>query len=63
LPAPQERSLPGKIAGILLDPRIIPVYERRLGQMKGFQPEKPVDLERIKGADAKKGKCGKKYED
>jgi hypothetical protein len=55
---------PGKVANILLDPKIIPVLERRLRQLKGFAPEDPVDLEGIAGADTcKDGKCGKKFKD
>jgi hypothetical protein len=59
----ERHDPPGTIAMTLLDPRIIPVLERRLKQMQGFEPDKPMDLAGIKGADAKKGKCGKKYKD
>ncbi|MHC5038300.1 MAG: hypothetical protein ACYTHM_13375 [Planctomycetota bacterium] len=54
---------PGTVANTLLDPRIIPVLERRLKQMKEFEREEGVDLDKVKGTDAKKGKCGKKYDD
>ncbi len=57
--ASRRDAPPGKIARILLDPRIIPALERRLAIMKNGGKDPAVDLEDIEGADTcKGGKCG-----
>ncbi len=49
----------GKVANVLLDPRIIPVLERRLELAKKAEKDPAVDLDGIEGADScKGGKCG-----
>lgn len=54
-----RKAPPGKVADILLDPRIIPVLERRLALMKNGGKDPAADLEDIEGADTcKGGKCG-----
>jgi hypothetical protein len=52
---------PGKVAHILLDPRIIDVLARRWELMRHWERDPAVDLDRIRPANTcKDGKCGTK---
>lgn len=58
----ERECLPGKTARILLDPRVIPILERRLERLKNAARE-PVDLEAVKEADrCKDGHCAVRKE-
>jgi hypothetical protein len=51
------QGAPGKTARILLDPRAIPIYERRLATLRAAARD-PVDLAAVKEADScKDGRC------
>lgn len=48
----------GKIAHYFLQPRTVPILEKRLEQMKRFERDGQVDLDRLKGAEScRDGKC------
>jgi hypothetical protein len=53
---------PGKTASILLDPRVVPILEKRLEQLKAAA-RTPVDLEAVREADrCKDGHCAVRKE-